>query len=488
MNPHPVSVTRNSSPEGARIAISHVNNHEYTATITVNGIAYRVILDTGSSDTWIDPFSQNVTEPTGLVHLGVNSTTEYVDGSISTGPIILANVTFGPYTVHNQAITLAYNSSDHPTLYNGLIGLGGVYNSDIYPLLENTSYQENATPIMHNVGTHILFEHEPDLFNFTTLLMSRSEFGVTDGGVVTISEVLPNMSGILDAPKIDSVTEGKWTVAMDGVYVNGEFLDGDSDFAEVYRSTGMLVPAGNTIATFDTGTSYIRAPPLYAHRIYKDLPGAELLAEDDVPPGRGLVIYEVPCDTKINITWTFGGTLFPMHPVDAIDIIELPQDDSNAPSPGYIGPHAFVFADQRYPSTDWLLGASFLRNAYQLYHYGSEDMSGARPYIQLLSTTDEGNAWAEADALNSARVRAFEAMHSNAAPLLPSLEPLVTGESSAAVAEDRLGAPSDHENGWQPQRDLSVLKLASYFLLGYATGGIYIVTTALALLLRLIRR
>ncbi|KAI0634457.1 hypothetical protein C8Q77DRAFT_1157280 [Trametes polyzona] len=127
--------------------------------------------------------------------------------------------------------------------------------------------------------------------------------GLFSGGINN-AEVPPNMSGILDAPKIDSVTEGKWTVAMDGVYVNGEFLDGDSDFAEAYRSAGMLVPAGNTIATFDTGTSYIRAPPLYAHRIYKDLPGAELLAEDDVPPGRGLVIYEVPCDTKINITWT----------------------------------------------------------------------------------------------------------------------------------------------------------------------------------------
>ena len=27
------------------------------------------------------------------------------DGTVSAGPLVLANVTFGPYTVHNQAIS-----------------------------------------------------------------------------------------------------------------------------------------------------------------------------------------------------------------------------------------------------------------------------------------------------------------------------------------------------------------------------------------------
>ena len=93
----PVSVTR-SQNSSAGFGFAHAANDEYTATIYVNGIPFQVIcisswlvwrtrshipmnqvvLDTGSSDTWIDPLSIGGTVPNGLVSTGRNSTTEYV--------------------------------------------------------------------------------------------------------------------------------------------------------------------------------------------------------------------------------------------------------------------------------------------------------------------------------------------------------------------------------------------------------------------------
>ena len=94
---HPVSVARAQGSTGFHY--SHAANDEYTATIYVNGVPYQVrdpaatfstrtyicdrftvqvILDTGSSDTWIDPLSQGVSEPSDLFHTGFNSSTTYV--------------------------------------------------------------------------------------------------------------------------------------------------------------------------------------------------------------------------------------------------------------------------------------------------------------------------------------------------------------------------------------------------------------------------
>ncbi|KAH9848559.1 aspartic peptidase domain-containing protein [Lenzites betulinus] len=402
-NTYPVSVTRD--PDSTGFGFSHADNDEYTATIIVNGVPYQVILDTGSSDTWIDPLSLNTTEPPELFHLGVNSTTQYVDGSVSTGPIVLANVTFGAYTIQNQAITVAYNGSSNPSLYNGLIGLGGELKSQIYGLLMNSSYAENATPILYN-----LFKHETDLPNYTAFLMSRSEVGITDGGVLTVSEILPDMLDVLQAPKFVSPINSQWTTVMDGVYVNGVFVNGHSNFSDIYQAHGIPVPDGDTIATFDTGTSYIQGPPFYTHLIYQNVPGAQLIGPGSELANPGQVMYSTPCDAKINITWSFGGNLYPMHPVDTIDAVSLPD--------GSLVCVGTIMGGQN-PNEDWLLGASFLRNAYQLYDYGSVDELGSNGYIQLLSLTDPDQAWAEADALNSARVSAFESFYTATLTTLP---------------------------------------------------------------------
>ena len=79
-------------------------------------------MDTGSADTWIDPDSIGGIVPPNVISTGMNSTTTYLcvisvhalwqllttycrDGTVSTGEIVLADVSFGPYTVKNQALS-----------------------------------------------------------------------------------------------------------------------------------------------------------------------------------------------------------------------------------------------------------------------------------------------------------------------------------------------------------------------------------------------
>ncbi|KAI0329762.1 acid protease [Cubamyces sp. BRFM 1775] len=289
-SPYPVAVSHSGDSGG--FGFTNSQGTQYTATIHVNGVPFQVIVDTGSSDTWVDPLSAGVSLPPNLIPTGYNSTTPYGDNTVSTGPIVLANVTFGPYTVCNQAITLSFNSSaDAGKPVNGLIGLGGYLQdgSTIYTSLANTSYAENGVSIIFNI-----FEHLPDLPNYMTFLMSRSSGGFTDGGLLTVSEVLSNLTDILQAPLLNSLSDEFWETTLDGLYLMGKPVLGGSQQENSGEASG---PTWNRSAILDTGTTRITAPLSDVHEFYKHIPGASPMKIGDTT-----VMYRVPCDTKLNVT------------------------------------------------------------------------------------------------------------------------------------------------------------------------------------------
>ncbi|KAI0649719.1 aspartic peptidase domain-containing protein [Trametes meyenii] len=508
----PVTVSRSSDSEG--FGFTNVEQSLYTATVYVNGVPYQVQLDTGSSDTWLDPLSAGVSLPPGLIYTGINSTTRYVDGSVSTGPIVLANVTFGPYTVYNQAITLSYNGTGQTAnVTNGLIGLAGYSqdSSSIYTLLKNTSYVENGIPIVYNI-----FEHEPNLPDYTAFLFSRSTGSISDGGILTVSEVLSNMTEVLDMPRFEAVLPDFWNTFMDGVYVNGKLINGGSQYE---NSSSVSLPPGSTIANFDSGTSLIRGPAKYAHAIYGDVPGVQLLPDD----GSGVVMYTVPCDTKLNLTWSFGGGhLYSMHPIDAISF----QFDSSTGQFACVG----TISGGPIGDEDWLLGDSFLRNAYIVYGYGSPTATGSasnnlpakKPYSQLLSLTNPDKAWAEFDTmllkailshendyvstLSAAPSSATLPVFSGSRPTVTVTEIWTTGQNAAATGtvsassssvtdalaavdtgSDRVaGALSfDSESDASSSKvDLSPLTRNTYIILGLLAGVVLLLLVVVVLTVR----
>ncbi|RPD60484.1 acid protease [Lentinus tigrinus ALCF2SS1-7] len=468
---YPVSVSRGADSTG--FGFTNVQDNLYSATITVNGVAFQVQLDTGSADTWIDPLSVGGAVPPNLIYTNYNATTTYLDGSSGAGPIVLADVTFGSYTIKNQAITLGYGNGESDTM-NGLLGLGGSSRSQIYATLMNTSYADNAKAMLYN-----LFAHEPDRPDYVTWLMSRTELGDGSGGVLTVSEVLANMTDILDAPQLNSLMSGEWVYWLDGIYINGRFFGGHSNVTQQYKSAGISVPSENsTVAVFDSGTSLILAPEYYAHLIYQDVPGASAVYAD------GDLVYVVPCDTKLNISWSVEGNIYPMHPIDVVTINETPQ--------GVICSGTIRGSDNSALLIDWILGDAFLRNVYHLYGYGNSSAIRADPYIKLLSVVDQAQAWAEADAMIQARVQAHEynltASHTSTPATVrpsytgqvPSVSLTYVPESSTASAAGNTHlaaagalAESDSNSGQGGKPvDLSGLERNSYIIMGLLSGVI----------------
>ena len=67
------------------------------------------------------------------------------------------------------------------------------------------------------------------------------------------------MTAIVNATQIDSVLPGQWTTFLSSVTVNGRAITGSSNAStsEFYQDElNVTVPDGQTVATFDTGTSY----------------------------------------------------------------------------------------------------------------------------------------------------------------------------------------------------------------------------------------
>lgn len=208
------------------------------------------------------------------------------------------------------------------------------------------------------------------------------------------------------------------------------------------------------IALFDTGTSTGKLihhwittshsrtlgllPQYYFDAIYKGIPGIKTISEK-----AGL--YEVPCDTKLNVSMTFkwvvyscvttlvyssvifcSGTEVPINP---LDLTMLSMNDKNqticvnAWSPWSLKARGEQLVD-------FILGDAFLRNVYILYNYGNWTSTNSEaPYVQLLpvsilirlsgsggpvkliwmqQTTIQSNAWEQFDSLNQARIAQWE--------------------------------------------------------------------------------
>ncbi|KAI0673776.1 aspartic peptidase domain-containing protein [Trametes maxima] len=414
---HVVSASRNPGSSAA-FNFSHASDQEYTMTLKVNGVPFQLVLDTGSSDTWIDPVPQGV-EPTGMFYTGRNSTTSYADGTVSSGPIMLADLDFGPYHISNQAIMVSYNGTPAPDLFQGIVGIARTPSSEIHGILSNgTPYADNARPPLINI-----FESLTDQPNYITFLLGRDEIGISAGGVFTVSELVTEYAAVTSTPKLEVFGSFGWLTALDGLYVNGKLLNGHSSQKQVVeQALNITFPEGTTLAELDTGTSYgrqlqadtrgkclrrgetVRGPKYYVDAIYKDIPGAFLTDNADGANGYG---YVVPCDTKLNISFVFNGQQYPMHPIDVT--VAKVADNGTVYCNGAFSANPGGVDYQEGSTQDWLIGDSFLRNVYSLWDCGKDtDPTDGKAYMQLLSILQPDAVWAELDELLSKRTAAHQ--------------------------------------------------------------------------------
>ncbi|KAI0072608.1 acid protease [Panus rudis PR-1116 ss-1] len=351
----------------------NTNNNFYTGVVHVDGFNFTVQLDTGSSDLWLDTSVMNLTDFTDT---GVIGAVTYADGGAAVGEIILVNVTFGDFTVNNQALINAPGSNATVGgILQGILGIG--------PTLSQQAPSVNGATFLDNV-----FSFYPDEPNFMTFLLSRDILGVVDGGDFTIGEVLQGFEEIQSSPQLKVLSSVAWITFMDAVIINGQRISGHSFGSPLVKE----IPDDKTIIIPDTGTSFATAPQVYVDAMYKDIPGSTFADEFST--------YIFPCDAKVNITMVFGDREFPMHPIDATIPAEI-EDDGSAMCIGSFS------VGSNTTGVDFILGDSFMRNVYSLFDFGNLARVGdTDPFIQLLSVTDSKAAFEEFDDLNNARIQA----------------------------------------------------------------------------------
>ncbi|TDL24668.1 acid protease [Rickenella mellea] len=375
--PSTVPLVGDSSKDASNpFNFSNVNNIKgsdvYIATLTAGGTAFQVQLDTGSSDLWLDTTKL---KPSGTQDTGVSTAITYGDGTVAQGSILIANVTFGNFSVP-QAFISAPGTNATTNGDTGLLGVGPPLLSAISNTLQTTTF--SGKTLLENV-----FAANPSEPNYITFQLSRSETtGTTSGGTFTIGEVNSTLSGISNAPKLNVVSKDRWIVFMDGIIVNGKNVTGNSALSVTGQGPTQ------TLANLDTGTSLALIPQFYADAIYSGVPGAQL------DPSTGL--YIVPCDTKIDLSFVFSGVAYPVHPIDTVQAATSTRGTVICFGGFQVSPGGDT-------DEDFLLGDSFLRSVYSLYDFGSFISGTTPPFLQLLSTTDASTADSEFATLSAQR-------------------------------------------------------------------------------------
>ncbi|KAJ3518437.1 hypothetical protein NM688_g9439 [Phlebia brevispora] len=249
--PHSTSVNFSTSANGINttFGFQNVKNNRYTGTLTVSGIPFTVILDTGSTDIWL--VSEGAISSTTSTN--VQGSIHYVTSSV-TGEIELADMSFGNFSVKQQAfINLPSDQFADITQPQGLTGLGSnvglmglgpTMRSEIVYELNQTNFK--GTPLIDNI-----FSMWPSDPNYMSFLLTRNNLGITDGGIFTIGEVAETLSDIQNATKLMVANPGwgAWVTFMDAVTINGVNYTGNS-----MPSKDLTVPAGKVSVVFDTGT------------------------------------------------------------------------------------------------------------------------------------------------------------------------------------------------------------------------------------------
>ncbi|KAF5380669.1 hypothetical protein D9757_007060 [Collybiopsis confluens] len=381
-----VNGVRNSPINRREIGTSSLNNSadiSYHTNITLNGATFSVLIDTGSSDLWI------VGSISDVKSTGLSAGVSYAVGSVQ-GPIELANLEFGGYSVKDQAFIAASASSSNPS-GQGLIGLGPNIGSNIYATIKNSTGASVCDRIfLQNTSTP----------NYITVNLGRLDDPSQNfPGNITIGELLDGLESVTSSPRLEVTT----------VSVHEA---GDQHFQVLIDSDGIIGPDNQSIsyttdvddtsnskqatAVFDTGFSLSQVPDTVANAFYSRFSGAEFVNVSGIG-----TVWIVPCDLEVNLTFKMGGIRYPIHPLDATldpSILGIDDVQNSAGKDSCIGlfqPVSFDTGSD--PTYDFILGMSFLRNVYALFNYGDfvNDNNGTArndPYMQLLSTTDPADA------------------------------------------------------------------------------------------------
>lgn len=157
--------------------------------------------------------------------------------------------------------------------------------------------------------------------------------GVAPGGTLTLGGV--DESLFTGDIKYYPVTEKRfWKIDLEGVDINGKSVSsGDAKAAVV-----------------DTGSTLTYGPPAVIQQIYDAIPGSSKQANSGM--------YNIPCDTKADLAFKFGGD---SYKILAADFVHTRNETTGQCTGALIGQNLGAFS--------WVVGDMFLKNVYSVFQY-----------------------------------------------------------------------------------------------------------------------
>ncbi|WVQ80478.1 hypothetical protein IAT38_002583 [Cryptococcus sp. DSM 104549] len=331
-------------------------------------------VDLGSSDMWVATANCTSTvcnQATSLYNAnqsldsGVETNITYQTGAVD-GRIYWEEVLLGGFGIGYQAFIAATTVTDEDLKggdFAGVLGLALPAASTILTEIGGTtgSNPDGATFLDNLFGagssapTERLFslslERREDVRTLSTL------------GIGAISPLFcpspckPPYIPIIAQPSLGSTGYLHWRVQMQGVSVttwdNQEQGTGPTT-KNVTLGTSMVYPSKSSpLAVLDSGGVQI----LVAYRQYADAIYGAM--------GIGMSsdgLYRMPCTKQMALTFTFGGQSIPVHPLDMSYV-----DTDDASQQTCIG--MIQYSSNLGDSGDFILGSSFMKNAYSVFKY-----------------------------------------------------------------------------------------------------------------------
>ncbi|KAJ5884359.1 hypothetical protein N7504_011931 [Penicillium tannophilum] len=366
-----------STTSGSSELISLFEGEEFATSITFGTQSFDVIVDTGSSDTWVVKsgfecidldtgkktststceFGTTYTADSTLKTIsGEEFEIEYGDGEYLYGYMATETVTLADITVDQEIAVVTEAAWEGDGTTSGLTGLA-------YPALtsaysERTEEQEEYNPIFTTMYEDGLID------SYFSLAILRDVSG--DSGYLTLGGLPPvnftetwTTTDIL-ITSISGYTKAYdfYTINIDSVSINGETVSGSGGSDIQY-----IVDSGTTLNYYPTSVADAVNAAFSPAAVYSDDEGAYVVDCDATPPTH---------------TITIAGTAFTINPLDMI-LYAGTDDDGNDVCISGIDDGGDDSSEDVY-----ILGDTFQKNVVTVFDVGAVEMKFA-PHVDYTS-------------------------------------------------------------------------------------------------------
>ncbi|KAK6535121.1 hypothetical protein TWF694_001603 [Orbilia ellipsospora] len=329
----PLVARNNDKSSGPIILYSDPDDISYWVNVQFGSSnkPFRLVLDTGSADTWIpssgcisksciahSTFGASDSSTLQLLNNNKTFSIEYASGNVE-GVIIKDSMTLGPMALKDVEFGLANTVSDDFTTFpvDGILGLG-------FP---SASVEKVPTFLDNLVSQNIVSKRVFGVY------LQRTADGLKNGSVIFGTVDSSRIDGGADALKYYSLngTGGLWSIRMDDVVIDNQNID-----------------FGGRSVIIDTGTALILIPPNDALKLHQHIPGTKSNGET----------FYIPCDTQLSLEFQFGND---KYSISFRDYVGAKIDSAGTLCLSLIVGRSVV------RDGAWLIGDVFLRNVYSVF-------------------------------------------------------------------------------------------------------------------------